>query len=329
MSGGTKCLELTSEDCRKMLASKMHLGSTNSKYQMSQYIHNRAAGVTGNFGERMGGAHIFDVKKMWEKIVLAARIIVAIENPSDVCVVSSKEQGQRSIIKFSKFTGSSQINGRFSPGTFTNHSQAGFREPRLLVVTDPSVDHQAIREASYVNIPVISLCDADSCLKYIDIAIPCNNKGSHAIGLAWWFLTREVLRLRGTISRKSEWEVMPDLFFFRDLKQIMDQEKELEAEKKKEEETEMPPMTDGMDLGNAVYGDEAGKQWNEEPGFEAAGAENQDWATPATTGDWATEGQAPAVTTTTTTAAVAAAATTTPAATTGGADWATADAGTW
>lgn len=32
----------------------------------------------------------------------------------------------------------------------------------------------------------------------------------------WWMLAREVLRMRGTISRELKWDVMVDLYFYRD-----------------------------------------------------------------------------------------------------------------
>ena len=40
------------------------------------------------------GTAIINLKKTWEKILLAARVIAAIENPADVCVLSNRTFGQ-------------------------------------------------------------------------------------------------------------------------------------------------------------------------------------------------------------------------------------------
>jgi small subunit ribosomal protein SAe len=74
------------------------------------------------------------------------------------------------------FQGATPIAGRFTPGSFTNQIQQAFKEPRLIIITDPISDHQAITEASYVNVPIIGFVNSDNPLRYIDIAIPCNNR---------------------------------------------------------------------------------------------------------------------------------------------------------
>merc|ERR1711976_633615 len=217
MSGGLPALSLKEEDVARFLAAGAHLGPCNIDHQMRQYA----------FKRKTDGVYIINLKKTWEKLMLAARAIASIEYPGDVCVISARPYGQRAVLKFGSATGAFPIAGRFTPGTF-NQIQAAFREPRLLIVTDPRIDHQAVTEASYVNIPVIALCDSDSPSKFVDIAIPCNNKGIHSIGLIWWFLARAVLRLRGTISRSTPWDIMPDLFFYRAPEDI---EKQEQAEK--------------------------------------------------------------------------------------------------
>lgn len=93
------------------------------------------------FKRRADGVHVLNLQKTWEKIVLAARAIVAVENPADVVILSSAPYAQRGILKFARYTGITAVAGRYTPGTFTNHLQPTFQEPRLLIVTDPRVDH--------------------------------------------------------------------------------------------------------------------------------------------------------------------------------------------
>ncbi|ELW59422.1 40S ribosomal protein SA [Tupaia chinensis] len=139
------------EDVLKFLAAGTHLVGINLDFQMEQYIYKR----------KSDGFYIINLKRTWEELLLAARAIAATENPADVSVISSRNTGQRAVLKFAAATGATHIAGHFTPRTFTNQIQALFWAPHLLVATDPRADHQPLTETSYVNLSATALCNTD------------------------------------------------------------------------------------------------------------------------------------------------------------------------
>jgi len=138
------------------------------------------------------GLYIIDLDITLERIKIAAKFInrVGIEK---VIVCSGREYANTPIEKFCEITGAIEMRGRFMPGTLTNPSLPYYIEPKLLLISDPQVDSQAITEATNAGIPVIGVSNTDNITSKVDLVIPANNRGRKSLATIYWLLAREIL----------------------------------------------------------------------------------------------------------------------------------------
>jgi small subunit ribosomal protein S2 len=183
------------------MTSGVHIGTRQKTSDIKEFIYK----------VRNDGLYIIDVKKTDERIKAAAQFLSKYD-PSKVLVVSVRQYGQKPIRKMSEHTGIRILDGRFRPGTLTNPNSKDFFEPDIIVLTDPLADIQALHEAKNIGIPVVALCDTNNETRYIDLAIPTNNKGRRALALIYWLITREILKAKGKLGAEDEFSITMEDF---------------------------------------------------------------------------------------------------------------------
>lgn len=177
-------------DRENYLAQGVHLGTRSQHKHMDDYI----------FHVKKNQLAVLNLEKTDEKIQEAAAFLNEFDR-EDVLVVGRKDEAFRPLNKFAESTGVEAITGRFVPGTLTNPQSENFREPEVLVVTDPEEDGQAVDEASDINIPVVAIADSENNLSDVDHVIPANNKSESSLGLVLYLLAEE---MEGDIEIESE-----------------------------------------------------------------------------------------------------------------------------
>jgi small subunit ribosomal protein S2 len=183
------------------LTCGVHIGTKQKSKDMEPYVHK----------VREDGLRILNVNMTSDKISKAANFIKEY-NPKDVLIVSARQYGWKPAKKFADTCGFTCIAGRFTPGRLTNPEMRYFIEPKVIILTDPAADAQALREAINIKIPVIAMCDSNNLTHNVDMVIPGNNKGRRSLALIYWLLSREILRIRGELGMSDDLEETIDDF---------------------------------------------------------------------------------------------------------------------
>lgn len=175
------------------LKSGIHIGTKFRTKYMEQFIYKT----------RPDGLSVLNLQKIDERIKIAASFL-AQHNPEDTLVISRRENGWKAVELFGKLTGARIFAGRYPPGILTNPNLEEYTEAKIVMVVDAWPDRNAVLDAVKVGIPVIALCDTNNQSNFIDLVVPCNNKGKKSLGLLFYILTKEFLILKGKLKEGEE-----------------------------------------------------------------------------------------------------------------------------
>ena len=175
------------------LKSGIHIGTKFRTKYMEQFIYKT----------RPDGLSVLNLQKIDERIKICASFL-AQYNPEDILVISRRENGRKAVELFGKLTGVRTFAGRYPPGTLTNPNLEGYTEAKVVLVGDAWPDRNAVLDSVKTGIPVIALCDTNNQSNFIDLVVPSNNKGKKSLGLFFYILTKELLKLKGKIKTDEE-----------------------------------------------------------------------------------------------------------------------------
>ncbi len=183
------------------LKSGIHIGTKFKTKYMKKFIYKT----------RPDGLSVLNLQQIDERIAIAASFLAQFE-PEDILVISRRENGWKPVKMMQKVTGILGIVGRYPPGITTNPNLENFIEPKIVLVTDAWPDRNVVMDANKIGIPVIALCDTNNQTNFIDLVVPCNNKGKKSLGLLFYLITVEFMKKKGMLKKGQEPEFTVDDF---------------------------------------------------------------------------------------------------------------------
>ncbi len=174
------------------LKSGIHIGTKFRTKHMANFIYKT----------RSDGLSVLNIQTIDERIRRASELLSKYA-PEDIVVISRRENGWKSVKMFAKLTGCKFFAGRYPPGVLTNPQLRDFIEAKIMVISDPWPDKNAIADAQKAGIVVISLCDTNNQSNGIDLVVPCNNKGKKSLGLIFYLFAKLYLTKRGMMKEED------------------------------------------------------------------------------------------------------------------------------
>ncbi|MCX8167120.1 MAG: 30S ribosomal protein S2 [Candidatus Micrarchaeota archaeon] len=181
---------------QKYLEAGIHIGTKIKFVNKNWFVYK----------EREDGLYVLDIKKIDERLKILVKVLSRYK-PEEIVITASRHYSSIAAKTFSRLTGIRVLTGRYLPGTISNLQSANRVEPKLMFICDPKGERQAVLEAGKHGIFTVGLVDTDNTMEYLDLVVPCNNKGKKSLSLIFWILAREYMFARGSIKSRDDFAV--------------------------------------------------------------------------------------------------------------------------
>lgn len=160
-----------------------YLGTKVITPTMRKYVYRR----------RLDGLAILNTLLVDKKLADAIDFIKQYK-PHEWTLVCKREAGWRAAKMFAELTGVQTYTKKYPSGVLTNTQLDNFIETKMIMICDPWLDKNALRDAKKVRIPVCGVCDTNNHTADIDVVTIANNKSNKSLGLIFWLLAREYVK---------------------------------------------------------------------------------------------------------------------------------------
>lgn len=211
-----------------------YLGTKVITPTMRKYVYRR----------RLDGLAILNTLLVDKKLADGINFIKQFK-PDEWTLVCKREAGWRAAKMFSELTGVRTFTKKYPSGVLTNTELPNFFETNMIMICDPWLDKNALADAKRVHIPVVGVCDTNNNTTDIDIVIIGNNKSNKSLGLFFWLLSREYLKVHFPEKLKQ----LPSLEDFVGEQLVLEEpkkKKKLEEKKGKEMKSEEDKIEERM-----------------------------------------------------------------------------------
>jgi len=160
-----------------------YLGTKVITPSMKKYVYRR----------RLDGLAILNTLLVDKKLADAIDFVKQYK-PDEWTLICKREAGWRAAKMFSELTGVRLFTKKYPAGVLTNTQLDNFIETKMIMICDPWLDKNALKDAKNVKIPVCSICDTNNHTYDTDVVIIANNKSNKSLGLVFWLLAREYMK---------------------------------------------------------------------------------------------------------------------------------------